>query len=37
MTPKQRQAITDDTAAIAGIPDDFARRWIGYCTKSDPT
>jgi hypothetical protein len=37
MTPKERQALFDDIAAIAGIPDEFARRSIGYCAKADRT
>ena len=37
MTAEQKEALFANTAAaMAGVPEEIVRRWIGHCTKADP-
>ena len=36
MTVEQKQAFfTNTAAAMAGVPEEIQRHWIGHCTKAD--
>ena len=37
MTAEQKQVLFANTAAaMAGVPEEIVRRWIGHCAMADP-